>query len=79
MYSCRYSCTHPSRSHRLVVFRILCTCHVLYFRFMITFLYFSSCTLFLVLTFLYFHILFLYFIFYVSCTYFHIMMFLFIS
>ncbi|KAJ6833172.1 hypothetical protein M6B38_341105 [Iris pallida] len=55
MYSCRYSCTHPSRSHRLVVFRILCTCHVLYFRFMITFLYFSSYTLVPVLYFLYLH------------------------
>ncbi|KAJ6852586.1 hypothetical protein M6B38_254330 [Iris pallida] len=54
MYSCTYSCTYPSRSHRLVVFRILCTCHVLYFRFMSIFLYFSSCTLFLVLTFMFF-------------------------
>ncbi|KAJ6820204.1 hypothetical protein M6B38_397910 [Iris pallida] len=44
MYSFTYSCTHPSRSHRLVVFQTLCTCHVLYFRFIVTFLYFISCT-----------------------------------
>ncbi|KAJ6835326.1 hypothetical protein M6B38_330870 [Iris pallida] len=44
-----YSCTHPSRSHRLVVFQILCTCHVLYFRFIVIFLYFTFLYLFPIL------------------------------
>ncbi|KAJ6839449.1 uncharacterized protein M6B38_314925 [Iris pallida] len=61
MYSCTYSCTHPSRSHMLVVFQILCTCHVLYFKFMVYILVLY----FLYFTFMYFHILFLYFIFHV--------------
>ncbi|KAJ6828598.1 hypothetical protein M6B38_362650 [Iris pallida] len=44
MYSCTYSCTYPSRSHRLVVFQALCICHGLYLRFMVYILYFISYT-----------------------------------